>query len=39
VLGAFAGLEDQLRQVNARVMVLQEIKETQKQNPNQRRKT
>jgi hypothetical protein len=39
VLGALAGLEDQIRYVWVRLMVLREIKEIQKQNHKIRRNT
>ena len=38
VLGALAGLEEQIRFVSMRLMVLREIKEIQKQNHKERRK-
>jgi hypothetical protein len=37
VIGALAGLEEQIRYVTTRLMVLREIREIQKQNSKQRR--
>jgi hypothetical protein len=39
VIGALAGLEEQIRYVTVRLMVLREINEIQKQNHNERRNT
>lgn len=39
VIGALAGLEDQIRYVTVRLMVLREINEIQKQNHKERRNT
>ena len=39
VIGALAGLEDQIRYVSVRLMVLREIKEIQKQKSQARRNT
>lgn len=39
VIGALAGLEEQIRYVTVRLMVLREITEIQKQNHKQRRNT
>jgi len=39
VIGALAGLEEQIRYVTVRLMVLREINEIQKQNHKERRNT
>jgi hypothetical protein len=39
VVGALAGLEEQIRYVTVRLMVLREIKEIQKENHKKRRNT